>query len=50
MRWARNVALMKLRTVAYMVVGKPDVKGKRPLERSKFRCKNNIKMDVKEVG
>jgi len=50
MRWAGHVAHMKLRRGAYVVVGKPEGKGKRPLGRSKFRCKDNIKMDLKDVG
>jgi hypothetical protein len=29
-------------------VGKP--KGKRPLERSRHRCEDNIKMDFREIG
>jgi hypothetical protein len=31
-----------------VLVGKPE--GKRPLERSRHRWKNNIKMDLQEVG
>ena len=49
-RWAGHVALTKLREGAYMFVGKPEGKGKRPLGRSKLECKDNIKMDLKEVG
>jgi hypothetical protein len=33
-----------------MVVVKAEGKGKRPFGRSKFRCKDNIKMGLKEVG
>ena len=31
-----------------VLVGKPE--GKRPLERPRRRCENNIKMDLQEVG
>jgi hypothetical protein len=31
-----------------ILVGKPE--GKRPLGRSRHRCVNNIKMDLKDVG
>jgi hypothetical protein len=31
-----------------ILVGKPE--GKRPLERPRRRCVDNIKMDVREIG
>jgi len=34
--------------VQRVLVGKPE--GKRPLERPRRRCENNIKMDLQEVG
>ena len=49
MRWAGHVARMGERRVVYRVlVGKP--KGKRPLGRPRRRWKDNIKMDLQEVG
>ena len=36
------------RVVYRVLVGKPE--GKRPLERSRRRWKDNIKMDLQEVG
>jgi len=49
MRWAGHVAFMGERRVMYRVlVGKPE--GKRPLGRPRRRWKNNIKMDLQEVG
>ena len=44
-----HVAHVGERRVVYRVlVGKPE--GKRPLERSRRRWKDNIKMDLQEVG
>ena len=49
MRWACHVAGMGDRRGAYRVlVGKPE--GKRPLRRSKYTWKDNIKVDLQEVG
>ena len=49
MRWAGRVARMGERRGVYKVlVGKPD--GKRPLGRPGCRWKDNIKMDLQEVG
>ena len=49
MRWAGHVACMGERIVVYKVlVGKPE--GKRPLGRPRRRWKDNIKMDLQEVG
>jgi hypothetical protein len=49
MRWARYAARMGERRGVYRVlVGKPE--GKRPLGRPRHRWKDNIKIDLKEVG
>jgi hypothetical protein len=49
MRWAGRVARMGERRGVYRVlVEKPE--GKRPPGRSRRRWKNNIKMDLQEVG
>jgi hypothetical protein len=49
MRLAGHVALMGERRGVYRVlVGKPE--GKRPLGRPRCRWKDNIKMDLQEVG
>jgi transcription termination factor 2 len=49
MRWAGHVARMgEERWVHRVLVGKPE--GKRPLGRPRRRWKDNIKMDVQEVG
>ena len=49
MRWAWYVARMGERRSVYRVlVGKPE--GRRPLGRPRRRWKNNIKMDLQEVG
>ena len=49
MRWAGHVARMgEDRGVQRALVGKPE--GKRPLGRPRRRWKNNIKMDLQEVG
>jgi hypothetical protein len=49
MRWAGQVARMKKGIVVHKVmVGKPE--GKRPLGRPRRRWKDNIKMDLEEVG
>ena len=49
MRWAGHVACMgEWKGVYRILVGKPE--GKRPLERPRSRWKDNIKMDLQEVG
>jgi hypothetical protein len=49
MRWAGHVARMgEDRGVHRVLVGKPEEK--RPLDKPKRRWKDNIKMDVQEVG
>jgi hypothetical protein len=49
MRWAGHVAPMgEGRGVYRVLVGRPE--GKRPLERPRRRCEDNIKMDLREIG
>jgi hypothetical protein len=49
MRWAGHVESMDETRSAYRVlVGKPE--GKRPHLRTRRRWKNNIKMDLQEMG
>jgi len=49
MRWAWYVACMGERRDAYVIlVRRP--KGKRPLGRHRHRWKDNIKMDLQELG
>jgi hypothetical protein len=49
MRWAGHVAPKGETRNAYRIlVGKPE--GKRPLGRPSCRCKDNIKMDLREIG
>jgi hypothetical protein len=49
LRWAGHVARMGERRGAYRaLVGKPE--RRRPLERRRLRWKDNIKMDLREVG
>jgi hypothetical protein len=49
MRWAGHVARIgEERGVHRVLVGKPE--GKRPLERSRLRWEDNIKMDLQQVG
>ena len=49
MRWAGHVARMgEDRVVHRVLVGKPE--GKRPLGRPRRRWKDNIKMNLQEVG
>ena len=49
MRWAGHVARVgEGRGVHRVLVGKPE--GKRPLGRPRHRWKENIKMDLQEVG
>ena len=49
MRWAGHVARVRERRGVYRVlVEKPE--GKRPLGNSRYRWKDNVKMDLQEVG
>jgi len=49
MRWAGHVVRRgEERRVNGVLVGKPE--GKRPLERPRRRCLNNIRMELQEVG
>jgi hypothetical protein len=49
MRWAGHVARMgEGRGVYRVLVGRPE--GKRPLESPTLRWKDNIKMDLREIG
>jgi len=49
MRWAGHVARMGESRGAYgVLVGKPE--GKKPLARPRHRWKDNLKMDLEEVG
>jgi hypothetical protein len=49
LRWAGHAARMGERRGAYRaLVGKPE--GRRPLERPRRRCEDNIKMVLREVG
>jgi hypothetical protein len=49
MRWTGHVARMgEGRGVYRVLVGRPE--GKRPLGRSRRRCENNIKLDLREIG
>jgi hypothetical protein len=49
MRWAGHVAgIGEGRNVYRVLVGKPE--GKRPLERSRRRWEDGIKMDLREIG
>jgi hypothetical protein len=49
MRWAGHVARMgKGRGVYRVLVGRPEVK--RPMGRSRRSWKDNIKMDLREIG
>jgi hypothetical protein len=49
MRWAGHVSRMgEGRGVYKVLVGRPE--GKRPLERSRHRWEDNIKMDLREIG
>jgi hypothetical protein len=48
MRWAGQVACARKKRNAYRIlVGKPE--RKRPLGRPIYRCKDNIKMDLREI-
>jgi hypothetical protein len=49
LKWAGHVACIGERTGAYRaLVGKPE--GRRPLGRTRSRCEDNIKIDLREVG
>jgi hypothetical protein len=49
MRWAGHVACMREVRGAYnILVGRPE--GRRPLGRPRLRWKDNIKMDLREIG
>jgi hypothetical protein len=49
MRWAEHVACMgKVRGAYNILVGRPG--GRRPLGRPRHRWKDNIKMDLREIG
>ena len=49
LRWAGHVARMEEGRSAFNILtGKPT--GKRPLERPRRRWKNNIRMDLEEIG
>jgi hypothetical protein len=48
MRWAGHVARMGEKMNAYRLVGKPE--GRRPLERSRRRWLDTVRMDLVEVG
>jgi hypothetical protein len=49
MRWAgQAVGMGERRGVCRVLMGKPE--GKRPLERPRHRWKDNIKMDLQDVG
>jgi len=49
MRWARSVSLMgEMRNAYEILVGKSE--GKCPVGRSRHRCKDNIGMNLREIG
>jgi hypothetical protein len=49
MRWAGHVARMgEKRNVYRVLMGKPE--GKRPLERSRRRWEDGIRIDLREIG
>jgi hypothetical protein len=49
MRWAVNEARMgEMRNAYSILVGKPE--GKRPLKRCRRGWKDNIRMDLREIG
>jgi hypothetical protein len=48
-RWGEHVACLGEKRNAYMILmGKPE--GERRLRRPRHRWKNNIKMDLREIG
>jgi hypothetical protein len=49
MRWVGHEALMgEMRNFCNILIGKPE--GKRSLARSRRRWKDNIRMDLREIG
>jgi hypothetical protein len=49
MRWAGHVARIREgRNIYLVLVGKPE--GKNPLERSRLRWENGVRMDLREIG
>jgi hypothetical protein len=49
MRWVGHVAWIgEMRNAYSILVGKPE--GKRPLERSRRRCEDNIRTDLRKIG
>jgi hypothetical protein len=49
MRWAEHVTLMGRKRKVYRILVRK-LEGKRPLGRPRHRWKNNIKMDLREIG
>jgi hypothetical protein len=49
LKWARHVAYMEQRRGTYRVLVK-NPEGRRPLERTRSRWEDDIKMDLREVG
>ena len=49
LRWANHIARMEEGRSAFKILTSIPA-GKRPLERSRCRWENNIKMDLKEIG
>jgi hypothetical protein len=49
MKLVGNVARIgEMRNAFRILIAKPEMK--RPLERRKSRCKNNIRIDIREIG
>jgi hypothetical protein len=48
MRWVRHVAHTRKRNAYRGLMGIPE--GKRPLGRSRLRCGDNIKMNLRKIG
>jgi hypothetical protein len=50
-RWAGHVARMEEGRIAFKIVtGKPTRKKNSGRRRCRFRCEDNIRMDLKEIG
>jgi hypothetical protein len=49
MRWAGHVAFLGEKRNAYRILARK-LERKRPLERPRHRCENNIKMDFREMA
>ena len=49
LRWAGHVTIMEEGRSAFKIL-KSKPAGKKPLRRSRFRCEDNIRMDLKEIG